>query len=152
MGSFTALGGNSKVIIARQEDGSIDYSFFATGSTKIPEGSMVKIKTGGADGEVEIVAANTDETLGIVSVGTKSIYDNPQRVTVKTPFVAIVEGVADTKVTYGDKIGQSGLAADGKTPEYKKVTTGNYCGIALTTGDDTKPVVVGILRQPGSLV
>lgn len=147
MSSFTALGGNSKVIVSRQEDYSIDCSFFATGSTEIPAGSMVKIKTGGADGEVEIVSAETDETLGIVSVGTKSIYENQQRVTVKTPFVAIVEGVADGAVAYGDKVGQSGLEEDGKTPKYKKVTTGNYCGIALTTGGDTKSVVVGILRQ-----
>lgn len=146
---FTTLGGKSKVIIARQEDGSIDYSFFATGETEIHEGSMVKIKTGGEDGEVENVAAETDEVLGIVTVGTKSIYKESQRVTVKTPFMAIISVIADGSVAYGDKVGQSGMAsADPKRPKYKKVTAGAYCGIALTKGENEEEIIVGVLRQP----
>lgn len=146
---FTTVGGKTQTIIPRQEDYSIDVTFTATAGTSIPTGSMAKIKTGGVDGEIEIVSAVTDDAIGIVSVGTKSVYKDEQQVTIKTPFVAVIYAEAKVAIAYGDKVNQAGLSTDNPVqPLYDKVTAGDaYYGIALESGGVGDTIAIGILRQ-----
>ena len=137
---MNTLGNKTKRVIVVNESYSIHYK--ATAGEPLKTGDVVKIDT--ASKKVVKVTAATDEVFGIVISGCREKDTN---VTLNTQFVAIMEGIADGELAYGDKVAVTGKTTDGET-KYKKAVTGNFVtGIALGKAADTKGVRVGILRM-----
>jgi hypothetical protein len=115
---------------------------------QIIKGTIVNLKAANV-GVVEIADAVGDFPIGVVSVGNKAI---DERITVKTPFVAVETCIADGGVDYGELVSASGIDGDGRQKAATLAETGYAFGIALSTADTGNEVTIGVFRMPVSAV
>lgn len=136
---MNTLGNIKGTKITKEESYAITHSFVC--DTKVENGVMVKLK---ADGEVTPVTSDADQPLGMVTVGNKAA---DEKVTVITPFAAVVTGEADGAVTTGQQVAQTGINTAGTNAKFKTAAAGKYVsGIALSTAVTGAEVIVGIVR------
>jgi hypothetical protein len=128
------------------KEGQLIAIAFPTDATNLKEGAVVKLLN---TGKVAVVAAATDVPVGIVEVFNDK-YKDAATVTVRTHFQAIAKCLVDTTTTaIGDLVSVTGWDATAYKATVAPATAGDFVyGIALTGGDDTDPIDVGILRVP----
>lgn len=137
---ISTLGQSTRAIITLEENESLDKSF--TCAALIPSGTPVKLLNTGL---VAAVTAVTDVVFGVCSVGNTVAGG---KVTVKTPFVAVMVAEADGTVDEADNVACSGMNTAGVLPKMKTAVTTNWVsGICLTGGATTTEIIVGILRN-----
>ena len=137
------IGSVVTTIMPYSEDHSIDLGFIC--DAQVNAGAIVNLKAANA-GVVEVANAVGDIPM-VVSVGNKAANG---RVTVKTPFVAVVKAVVDAGagVAYGAMVYQTGITSGFKSKVATLAVTGYACGIALSAAADTAEITIGILRTP----
>lgn len=83
--------------------GTMTTETFDKRAVQIKKGTIVNLKAANV-GVIEIAGAASDFPVGMVSIGNR-VAD--ERVTVKTPFVAVVACIADGGVEYGELVTSS---------------------------------------------
>lgn len=138
---MSTMGNDTPLKLLKEESYCIAHSFICTDA--VTNGVLVKLNT---DGTVSPCASVTDKPIGMVTVGSKA---DDERVTVLTPFVAIIYAESDAGSTCGAQLAQSGINTGGTNAKMKTAVTTNYVSaIALETATTGNPILVGILRQP----
>lgn len=139
---ISTLGGTSRAIFINDENESIDIGHVCD-TALVPLGTVVKLKT---NGEVTPVTAVTDQPYGVLSVGCKAIGD---KVTVKTPFVAVVVGESSGTTAVNDDVAAQALNSGGTLMKYKTALETNWViGKVLVGGANAAEIRVGIYRNP----
>jgi hypothetical protein len=141
------LGSAPKTLVPYQDHGTIDIGFLC--DAVVGAGVAVNIKAGTA-GTVEIANAASDFPFGVVAIGNKVAGD---RVTVKTPFKAVVVAKADGAVTHGALVYQSAYTSGRVKVKVMPAAAGaahvDYAiGVALEAANDAADVTVGLFYQP----
>lgn len=138
---LSTLGDETLLKIVKEESYAIAHSFICTAA--VINGVMVKLNT---DGTVSPCAAVTDKPIGFVTVGCKAA---DERVTVVTPFQAIVYAESDSGSTCGAELAQSGINTAVTNAKMKTAVSTNYVSaVALETATTGNLMQVGILRHP----
>lgn len=106
---------------------------------KVNNNTVVKLNS---NGSVSPLAADADKPFGLAVIGNNGA---DERVTVLTPFVAIVNAPADGAITAGNTV-QASVYANG-VQKYKVGTT-TPIGVALKSAADGADCQIGILRVP----
>ena len=145
---INTLGGTTKRIVYREEDGVIAIGFPISGSNVIGDfdaNMMVKLND---DGSVSPVAASTDIPFGRLT----STFQNTDRgnVRVITPFESHIRCKANGTLDEGDLLACTGFDATERVPIFKAAVAGDYISAICLKGGATGNVdcEIGILRNP----
>jgi len=138
---MNTIGGTTVNLVSHEELYAIAHSFECTAS--VEKSCIVKMNN---DGTVSPVEAVTDKPFGMVTVGCKNA---DEKVTVLSPYVAIVKGYADGVIDEGEYVNAKAWEATEGKMEYKVAAAASHAvGQCIIGGADNTEVTIGILRVP----